>query len=86
MEKIVTGCSNCPFLQVDGEYGTCDCIHPVAKQRPNVITPWVAENDPSGEVNYHHSPGYRLPFDDDEEPITPDWCPLNEEPITICKR
>lgn len=71
MEHIVMGCNSCPFFE--DEYNTCN--HPI-------IDNWV-------EVPYkHNSNQIEMDCSGDEMsyiefPITPDWCPLKKEPITI---
>ena len=90
----VTGCSNCPFFNngSDFEYNSM-CQHPISKKLA------IEENERilGKEKSYL---GYEYMILEIEElkeevptsiwgtyksPITPNWCPLNKEPITIEK-
>jgi hypothetical protein len=72
MEVQITGCKDCPLFDNTGaEYGTY-CHHPNRKTEEHtssIGTSWFAD----------------APIIDgaDNEPITPEWCPLIWEPITI---
>ena len=57
MDKIVSGCGDCPFAGFVSKGETWRCLHPTSHCRS------IAEIE--------------------EELITPDWCPLKKEPITI---
>lgn len=79
----MTGCIDCPMFD-DGSNHEYDeiCKHPNAP---------IQFYEPSGEANQdvkrikieslgeYWSKGHKY------VPITPDWCPLNKEPITIKK-
>lgn len=78
MEQVVTGCKDCPMFD-DGhrhEYELI-CNHPNAPNQFHIPL------EPEKEV-------FRIEMDDSgydmsyiEWVVTPDWCPLKKEPITI---
>lgn len=72
MEYIVTGCKDCPFFNDghDYEYRVI-CQHPYSKACRIVV-------DEKME--------WGIPQEERFMPITPDWCPLNKESITIIKQ
>ncbi len=70
MEKIVSGCDNCPMYE--GNY-PFNCQHPSNHdKRPKTRMEWH-RTDPNDE----------WPATGTLHPITPDWCPLITEPLTI---
>lgn len=82
MEHIVSGCFNCPMLNNDREYGD-RCHHPdlldiVQSGRFNTYLGKPIPDDCYIDLN-----------DFNKDSIwgisTPEWCPLNSEPITITK-
>ncbi len=86
MEINVTGCKDCPFYHngINYEYAHY-CKHPNSIQKISCFASVVAE--PKIELY-----GVQEKFKDKDGydytatyPITPEWCPLNTEPITITK-
>jgi len=76
MEQIVTGCEDCPMFE---QQEVMICNHPKApNQIPTPLNPTL-EIEPIGMDDS----GYDLSYI--EWVVTPDWCPLNKEPITITK-
>ena len=83
MEHIVTGCKDCPMFDNGADYEyECSCLHPKAPRQfseygdsdelIDAIQQIEVEEDWSKKQ--HHIP------------VTPEWCPLNTEPITIIKK
>lgn len=81
MEQIVTGCVDCPFFEdgVSYEYAHY-CKHIKSPQdvyrftaEPKIELYGVKEKTKEKD-GYDYTATY---------PTTPDWCPLNKEPITI---
>jgi hypothetical protein len=68
MESKVTGCPDCPFKNYDELRMEYECYHPKSCGEHNG---W------SSRINYTGlCDGY-------EKLITPEWCPLKKESITI---
>lgn len=94
MEHKITGCTDCPYYF--SECSSPCCLHP---NRPVKYGIW--NNGRFIELPYQIAPdnlyqadGYSISLktepleikqDENFKPITPDWCPLNTEPITIIK-
>lgn len=81
MELIVKGCSDCPMFNngANFEYEAI-CQHPAA---PNQFY----------EPLYPKKEVFRIEIESSGEdlsyiewPVTPDWCPIVKEPITISKK
>lgn len=82
MEINVTGCEDCPMLDSGAEYEyQCFCLHPKAPRQFSEI------GDSVEQVNEIIQIGVDEDWDRNPThiPITPKWCPLNTEPITITK-
>jgi hypothetical protein len=73
MEHIITGCTDCPLLEVDNEYGDHNCNHPLV---PTEI-----------RQEYGRDVVRRIEIELEEfccgDPITPNWCPLKKESLTL---
>jgi len=82
MEHIVTGCKDCPLYKdgVNYEYAHY-CNHPKSPQTVNLFTA-EPKIELTAEQKKRES-GYEYTV---VHPVTPDWCPLNSEPITIIKK
>ncbi len=72
MEQIVSGCKDCCFYHDGERYEYAHyCKHP---------------NSPQSRTRFNSEPEIKLEYENGMEvPITPDFCPLNSEPITIKK-
>ncbi len=82
MEQIVTGCEDCPMFDDGRNEYRLICNHPNApNQYYQPLHPELEvkniEIEDSGTVE---------DLDYIESVITPDWCPLIIEPITIIKK
>ena len=99
MEINVIGCIDCPLFDETGsEYGTY-CHHPNAKtiQRlyssgrsvdlPFQLADGLYRNETdAGTYSVSvKTDNAEIKDDENQNPITPKWCPLNTEPITITK-
>ena len=82
MEQVVIGCEDCPMYKdgVNYEYSHY-CRHPKSPQKvlsftaePNIEL--VSEKKIT-EAGFDYTVLH---------PITPDWCPLNKEQLTIIKK
>jgi len=71
MEHTVSGCKDCPFFNDGSSYEyIISCQHPHAPNQELLSTP-------SMKTTYEQKV---------VQPITPEWCPLNQESITIIKK
>lgn len=80
MEHIVTECENCPMFydgRDSGDYDRLICNHPKAKWQ----TPTPLEPIPEVEPIEIDSSGDEMSYI--EWVVTPEWCPLKEQPISI---
>lgn len=85
MELIVTGCKDCKLYNDGQRYEFAHfCNHPNSPQEVNTFTaePKIeltskVLKSKIGELEYEYS---------EITPTTPDWCPLDSEPITIKKQ
>ena len=82
MEHIVTGCKDCPFLLENNE-GSDFCRHPTMDKWLGVHGDHHRDEDNDKNVIETDSSSSN---GQDWFPITPDWCPLNKEAITIIKK
>lgn len=79
MEHSVKGCIDCPMFENYDNFTGSYCHHPGAPFDPDLECAWVDKED---------NPDYGPPKGDEHWPemylpITPDWCPLLKESITI---
>jgi len=78
MEHKVTGCEDCPMFE---QQDIMLCNHPKASyQLPTPLNP-IPEGKPI-EMDSSGS-GEEIDLDYVEWVVTPEWCPLKKEPITI---
>ena len=82
MEHIVSGCKDCPMYNSDSEYGD-RCNHPDNFEYCEPLEHKIGKNIPddvytSGEEFMRTRTNWKK--------LSPDWCPLNKEPITIIKK
>ncbi len=82
MEHIVSGCIDCPMLCENNE-GEDFCRHPL-------VDKWLGVK---GDHRRNEQEDKNIIETDSTSsngqnwfPITPEWCPLNSEPITIIKK
>ena len=74
MEHNVTGCRDCPFYNDGQDYEFAHyCNHPKSPQEVNRFY-----SEPKIEIVYEKVGEYNK-----QVPVTPDFCPLKKEPITI---
>ena len=85
MEFLVTGCKDCPMLDSGAHHEyQCFCMHPKSPKQ------FLDREDYENYEKERHTIS-QIEVDEDWDrkpfhiPITPDWCPLNKESITIIK-
>lgn len=99
MEQIVKGCVDCPMWDCTGEEYEVYCHHPkvpvmIGTWNDGVFTEnteiignerglLIKQIEEEGAKNPLWIENYRIQRDGKGEPITPDFCPLKKEPITI---
>lgn len=97
MEQSVTGCKDCPYFLPEGAHYNFACGHPKSPVKYGIWDNGNFIELPYQIVpdNLYQADGYSVSFRTEPleikeskefEPITPDWCPLNKEPITIIKQ
>lgn len=84
MEHIVTGCKDCPFYNDGVRYEYAHfCNHPSSPQEVNTFMAEPKIELYGVKEKFKEKNGYDYTA---TYPTTPDWCPLNSEPITIIKQ
>lgn len=81
MEYKVTGCKDCPLYNDGKSYEFAHyCNHPSSPQDVSMFTAEPPIKTERHQEKFKEKDGYDYYA---AVPITPDWCPLNKETITI---
>lgn len=69
MKLAVTGCKDCPFL--------------IENDRPPIENIGMFCSVLETGSNHRFNPDFKIEEDENFDPVTPNFCPLKKEPITI---